>query len=209
VAEPTIPARSPIEPVLPAGVVAGWAVSVRRAGAPLTLTDWTPVAKVVVRAAAGGPVAQALGVPFGRAGRDPEGTLVVGCGPGEWLLLAPPGRAPALVERWQDAGGGGDGLVSVIDATSGRALVRLAGAGGAVVLAKVCALDLAGASDGAAFRTSVAGVVTEVIGDGDAFLLACDRSFGRYLWEALLDAGREFAIAVDGFSPEDHEAKGR
>jgi len=44
-------------------------------------------------------MAKALGVPFGRAGRDgagPDGLdgawLVVGSGPGEWFVLAPARR---------------------------------------------------------------------------------------------------------------------
>ena len=200
-AERTVLARGPVAPGTPAAVVAGWVVSVRRGDGPLTLADWTPLAKVLIRAAPGGQVAQALGVPFGRAERDGDGTLVVGSGPGEWLLLAAPGGAPALVEHWQ--GVADDGLVSVVDVTSGRALVCLTGDRSPDLLAKVCALDLGRAPDGAAFRGSVAGVVTEIVRiDARFYLLACDRSFGRYFFDALLDAGREFSIAITGFTQE-------
>ena len=200
-AERTVLARGPIAPGTPAAVVAGWVVSVRRGDGPLTLADWTPLAKVLIRATPGGQVAQALGVPFGRAERDGDGTLVVGSGPGEWLLLAAPGGAPALVEHWQ--GVADDGLVSVVDVTSGRALVYLTGDRSPDLLAKVCALDLGRAPDGAAFRGSVAGVVTEIVRiDARSYLLACDRSFGRYFFDALLDAGREFSIAITGFTQE-------
>jgi sarcosine oxidase subunit alpha len=173
-------------------------VSTRDADAPLTLADWTPLAKVLIRAAPGGQVARALGVPFGRAGRDGDGTLVVGSGPGEWLLLAAPGGARTLVEHWR--GVADDGLVSVVDITSGRALMCLVGTRSPELLAKVCALDLGVAPDGTAFRTSVAGVVAEVVrNDACSYLLACDRSFGQYLFDALLDAGREFSIAITGY----------
>src|SRR5206468_9647535 len=42
-----------------------------------------------------GAMAKALGVPFGRADRE-QSWLVVGSGPGEWLVLAPPGAAAAV-----------------------------------------------------------------------------------------------------------------
>jgi sarcosine oxidase gamma subunit len=77
------------------------------------------------------------------------------------------------------------------------------------VLAKVCAIDLADpvTPDGAAFRSSVARVVTDVTRDDQArpsgtvpsYLLGCERSYGQYLFDALLDAGTEFGIDTDGF----------
>src|SRR5262249_16193272 len=85
----------------PAGPGAGGGVGGGRGGAGggRTVTDCTPLTKVQLRAPVDGEVAAWLGVPFGRAARDPDGTLVVGSGPGEWLLLAPPGEAGALEPR--------------------------------------------------------------------------------------------------------------
>jgi heterotetrameric sarcosine oxidase gamma subunit len=159
---------------------------------------------VLVRAAAAGGVGAALGVGFGRAARDRHGSLVVGSGPDEWLLLAPPGTAAAVAARVRAAPD--DGLVSVLDATHDRALVRLSGAASAALLARVCAIDLAEevTPDGAAFRSDVAGVVTDVVRDdrgGErSYLLHCERSFGQYLFDALLDAGADLGIEVDGFA---------
>ena len=96
-------ARSPIAPAPPVTVTDGWEVSARRSTAALTITDCTPLTKVQLRAPVDGEVAAWLGVPFGRAARDPDGTLVVGSGPGEWLLLAPPGEAGALEPRLEKA----------------------------------------------------------------------------------------------------------
>lgn len=198
-------ARSPIPPAGPVGFSVGWEISLARVEAPVTLGDWTPLAKVLVRAAPGGAVAAALGAPFGAARRDDTGTLIVGSGPGEWLLLGPPGGAAHLVERWANVAD--DDLVTVIDVTSGRAILRLTGAPAGPLLAKVCALDLAAAADGSAVRSSVAKVVTEIVRDDVAgwpsYLLLCDRSFGSYLADALLDAGQEFGIAVTGLDVED------
>src|SRR5215831_14211915 len=128
----TAVARSPIAPAPPVVVTAGWEVSGRRAGAAgtgaLTLTDCTPLTKVQLRAPVDGGVAASLGVPFGRAARDPDGTLVVGSGPGEWLLLAAPGQASSLEPMLEKAAAQAPGeSVTWVDLTHGRALIRLHG----------------------------------------------------------------------------------
>jgi heterotetrameric sarcosine oxidase gamma subunit len=202
-------ARSPIAPAPPVAVVAGWEVSARRSSAPLRLVDCTPLAKVLVRADPGGPVARHLGVGHGRATRDPHGTLVVGSGPDEWLLLAPPGSEARVAERVRAVED--PGLVSVVELfTHGRALMRLSGADAPRLLVKVCAVDLADevTPDGAAFRSSVAKVATDVVRDDRpvgtrSYLLHCERSSGQYLFDAILDAGREFGIEPDGFTGPD------
>jgi len=208
VSEPV--ARSPIAPAPPVVVKAGWEVSGRRASAAgagaLTLTDCTPLAKVQLRAPVDGEVATSLGVPFGRAARDPDGTLVVGSGPGEWLLLAAPGRAGSLEPMLEKAAAQAPSeSVTWVDLTHGRALIRLCGSSAASVLAKLCGIDLSDGitPDGAAFRTSVAALATDVIRDDAggtrSYLLHCERSSGQYLFDALLTAGAEFAIEIDGF----------
>ena len=202
-------ARSPIEPLPPVLVVDGWEVSGRRVQAALTLTDCTPLTKVQVRAPIGGRAAAELAVPFGRAVRDPGGTLTVGSGPGEWLLLAAPGQGPALAARMGDLAARCPGeLVTATDLTHGRALIRLTGQRAAGVLAKVCGIDTSEpmAPDGAAFRTAVAAVATDVIRDDTggvpSYLLHCERSSGAYLFGELLAAGGEFGIEIDGFTTD-------
>jgi sarcosine oxidase, subunit gamma len=210
VSEPV--ARSPIEPAPPVLVADGWEVSGRRAQAGLTLTDCTPLAKLQVRAPIGGRAAAELAVPFGRAVRDPGGTLTAGSGPGEWLLLAAPGRGPVLAARMGDLAARCPGeLVTATDVTHGRALVRLTGPRAAGVLAKVCGIDTTEpvTPDGAAFRTAVAAVATDVIRDDTggvpSYLLHCERSSGAYLFGELLAAGGEFGIEIDGFTTEGTE----
>jgi heterotetrameric sarcosine oxidase gamma subunit len=201
-------ARSPIAPAPPVRVEAGWEVSGCRSDAPLTIADHTPLAKVHLRAPWNGAMAKALGVPFGRAGRDPdEGWLVVGSGPGEWFVLAPPGAA-AQVAGWlgtMAADSAGEEFVSVVDLTHGRALVRITGRDAAELLARLCGVDLHDdmAPDGAALRSAVAGVATDIIRDDRAgvpsYLLHCERSSGQYLYGALASAGESLGIGVDGF----------
>ena len=174
-------ARSPIPQRAPVVVRDGWEISDHRSSAALTIADCTPLPKWLVRGEG------ALAVPFGRAERV-AGTLVVGSGPTEWTALGGDGPTPA------------GGFVSVVDVTHGRALMRVTGAAAAKMLAKLCAVDLAEnvTPDGAAFRSSVAKLVTDVVRDDRAgtpsYLLHCERSSGQYLFGALLDAGREFGI---------------
>jgi heterotetrameric sarcosine oxidase gamma subunit len=187
----------------------GWEVSGRRAEAELTLTDCSPLTKLQIRAPIGGQAAAALGVRFGRAARDAAGTLVAGSGPGEWLLLTAPGRARELEPQAIAAQAPGES-VTWVDQTHGRALVRLSGKHGPSLLAKLCGIDLSDdvTPDGAAFRTSVAALATDVIRDDlpgsiRSYLLHCERSSGQYLFDAMLRAGAEFGIEIDGFRMPD------
>ena len=196
-------ARSPVSPAPPLTVEHGWEISARRASADLLITDCTPLAKVLVYAAENSAVASTLGVGFGRATRDESGVLVVGSGPGEWMLIAAPGTAREVAGRIEPSPD--DELVSVVDVTHGRAMMRIRGARSADLLAKVCGIDLSEdvTPNGAAFRSSVAKVVADVVrADEDgvrSYLLHCPRSYGQYLFDALLDAGDEFGIDIDGF----------
>jgi len=215
VSEPV--SRSPIAPAPPVRVEAGWEVSGGRSDAALTITDCTPLAKVHLRAPWNGAMAKALGVPFGRCGREdagPDGSwLVVGSGPGEWLVLAPPGAAAAAaVAGWLDtvaADSAAEEFVSVVDLTHGRALMRITGPDAAELMARLCGADLHDdmAPDGAALRAPVAGVATDIIRDDirvdgagvPSYLLHCERSSGQYLFGALVSAGESLGIGVDGF----------
>ena len=193
-------ARSPIAAATPVEVIGGWEVSVRRSSASLRLTDCTPMAKVLLRAPSESSTAQLLDVPFGQARRLGD-VLVVGSGPTEWLFLGPVGSSPAADLPTAST----DDHVTTIDLTHGRALVRLTGDDAPRLLAKVCAINLSDdvTPDRTAFRSSVAKVATDVIRDdvaGDrSYLLHCERSSGQYFFDALLDAGYEFGIQVEGF----------
>ncbi len=163
----------------------------------MTLTDCSSMAKVLIHADPSGALADRLAVPFGQSRRDDDGTLILRVRPTQWLLFADSDRAGELVEHWEAAASETDEFVSVIDVTPGRTVLRLTGEASPALLAKICALDLATASDGAALRSSVAKVNAEIVRqdtDGrPSYLLACERSYGRYLTEAINDAGGEFS----------------
>ncbi len=194
--------------------MAGWVVSGRRSDAALVLTDCTPLVKVAIKATDGGPMAELFGVPFGHSARRSADlrtpgseVLVVGSGPAEWLVLAAPGTQDRVMNQVNGAAAECAGLVTYVDLTHGRALVRLTGARAADLLAKECGLDLATdvRPDGSAARTAVAKLATDIVRDDreevPSFLLHCERSSGQYLFDSLLDAGRELGVEVTGFQP--------
>jgi len=135
--------------------------------------------------------------------RNSSGNLVVGTGPDEWLVLGPAGSVEAVLAGLE--GTGQSELATVLDVTHGGVLFRLTGADAHRLLEKVCAIDFSEdvTPDGAVFRSSVARITTEVIRDDVAgvrsYLLHSDRSSGQYQLDALLDAGGEFNIGVDGY----------
>ncbi|GAA4917530.1 N-methylglutamate dehydrogenase subunit D [Actinomycetospora succinea] len=200
-------ARGPVAVATPV-VRDGWELDARVATGPLTLSDESPLAKVHVRAPFDGASRAALGVGLGRTARGDLGTgdvLVVGSGPGEWLVLGAPGTASALRASIEQRLARTGEFTTVLDLTHGRALLRLTGPTAARVLAGVCAIDFSDAvtPDGAALRTSLAAVVTDVVRDDrsgvPSYLLHVERSSGQYLADALLDAGRGSGLEMTGF----------
>lgn len=163
---------------------------------PLTLADESSTAKTLVRAAADTPAAAQLGVRFGASRRDGD-VLVCGQRPGEWMLLGTAEGNEAFLGALDRSG-----HVSVIDHTHSRALFGLTGSQAPAVLEKVCSLDWSEAMtpDGAVVSASVAKVTCDLVRDdrdGEAsYRIACDRSYGQYLFDALLDAGNEYGILV-------------
>jgi heterotetrameric sarcosine oxidase gamma subunit len=200
--------RGPIAPAPPVVVWHGWEVSGRQAAGEFTLTDCAPLAKVQAKAPPGGRLAATLGVPFGRVARDDHGVLVVGSGPGEWMLIGPAGEEKAIAARLEGiAGRSPDESATVVDITHGRALMRLNGSRAVAVLAKLCGIDLSDdmTPDGAALRSSVAAVATDIIRDDQdglrSYLMHCERSSGQYLFEILLESSAEYGIEIAGFAP--------
>lgn len=210
----TVPiARSPITPALPVTLVAGWEMSAKRSAATLRLTDCTPCGKVLVRAGLGSAIARVLGVSRGRVSRDTSGRLVAGIGHEEWLIIGSPDLP--LPSRVTERSDGGPEPVTIVDVTHARALMRIVGADSAKVMSKLCGIDFGDKAtpDNTALRTSMAGLVVEVIrsdlanrpgraGSDTAYccyLVLCERSAGQYLFNTLLDAGEEFGVDIEGF----------
>lgn len=160
------------------------------AEAALALTDESPATKTLVRS----DQAQ-FGIQFGASTAVGE-ALVCATRPDEWLILGA-AEAVAAATDLVDTGG----FTSVIAFTHGRSLFRLTGAPATSLLEKVCGIDWSEpmTPDGAVVSASIALVTCDIIRNDTgtpSYLLMCDRSFGQYLFDALLDAGDEFTITV-------------
>jgi heterotetrameric sarcosine oxidase gamma subunit len=171
------------------------------ASAGAVVEDLCHLAKVLVRCDDPSTAHAVLGAGFGRA-RWRDGVLTCGSGVGEWLVVGPPGQAAGLVGRLRDELASAQALTTVLDLTHGRALVRLRGPGVRTLLSRVTAFDLDDrlVPDGAAWRTWVAAVVTDVVRDDrdgrPSYLLHCERSSGRYLVDTLLAAGADHGAVL-------------
>jgi heterotetrameric sarcosine oxidase gamma subunit len=196
-----------LEPAGRTTVIDGWEYSAGAESGPVVVSDRSPMAKVLVRAAAVEPVGSSLGTRFGRAAWV-GGRLVVGSGPDEWLVVGPPGRAAEIVEEVHgDVRAVASGPSVVVDVTHGRALLRLSGPETMTLLRRVTAVDLDDrlVPNGSALRTSVARVVTDLVRDDydglPSYLLHCERSSGRYLQQSLLAAGSTLGAVAGASRP--------
>lgn len=110
--------------------------------------------------------------------------LVWSVGPGEWTVLG------AKPER------------ETVDLTHVRAMFRLTGEDAAVLLNRVCGLDLSDGMfpSGAAARTLFAGVATELVRDDaegvPSYLIVPSSSFKAYIRGVLEDSGAEFGLVT-------------
>ncbi len=169
-----------------------------------TLRDESTTTKMLVRADNDSAVAASLGVSFGSAILKGGNVLVAATRPTEWLALGDPASVAAVIDQLVAVAeeSGNPNHMSTVDLTHGRALFRISGAAAAKTLEKVCSLDWADnmMPDGAVASASVAKVTCDIIRNNQyeqtSYLIASDRSSAQYLFDAIIDAGAEFDIAV-------------
>ena len=165
----------------------------------LVLSDASATTKWMVRASATGAVAERLGASFGSSSTA-GGALVLGSRPGEWIVLGAADAVAGAVEGLE--GLDSSDFASSMDWTHGRALFRVTGHAASRMLEKVCSLDWSDpmTPDGAVASASVAKVTCDIarndVDGTPSYLVFCDRSFGQYLFDALIDAGDEFGLVV-------------
>jgi sarcosine oxidase subunit alpha len=124
------------------------------------------------------------------------------------LLLTEPGILATVEQRFTQQMNATDGCVHLTNLTSALAAVQLVGPYSYELLRKLMALDLSPHrfADLACAQGSVAKVhalvVRADIGSELAYEVYCGREFGEYLWDALRDAGQEFAAAPFGLAAQ-------
>ena len=121
-----------------------------------------------------------------------------------FIGTAPEEAAAALDRLRREPGASENAETAVADLTHGRSELRLVGPAAPELLSKVCGLDFDPRRflDGDARQSSVA-KTRQLIVRGDAgglpsYSLIGGRSLGAYLWDTLMQAGAEFAIAPLG-----------
>jgi len=161
----------------------------------LTVQDVSSTTKIIVRAGPETDACHQLSTRF-TTSRAADGLLIVGQRPDEWTLLGQEAAVEGLIDKLDRSG-----HISVIDGTHSRALFRLTGEAAASALEKLCSLDWSDhmTPDGAAVSASVARVTCDIVRNdlegAPSYLISCDRSYGQYLFEVILDAGQEFGVA--------------
>lgn len=174
------------------------------------LAERLDVGKIVLR---GDPSDRAFLAATGRAldivlpteagtSAQKETTGALWIGPDEWLITCPKAHLASLVGTLREALARVHAAVT--DVSDGRAVLRVAGPSARALLAKGTPLDLhprafkvgSCAGTGLAKASVLLHLVAEEPQDGPAFDVYVGRSFGRYLFAWLEDAGLEFGVQV-------------
>jgi sarcosine oxidase subunit gamma len=124
-------------------------------------------------------------------------------GPDQWLLTCPADDVAFFMASLREALAGSH--CALTDLTDGRIALTLAGPSARDVLAKGCPLDLHARifkpGQCAQSLLAKASILLHLRADdpqtGPIFDLYVARSFSRYLWSWLLDAGREYGVQVE------------
>ncbi len=206
--------RSPLHEVMQAAGVSfearsGWLVPTSIVSAAddavpvLTIADESAHGKLLLEGkGAADVIPAALRVPAPLLGLSApcEDGRVYSLRPDLFFVATLPGTEPELVERLRTTAAGEGGLVTVTDVTAGRAQIRVTGSVCRQLLPKLCALDFGEAAfpDGCA-KTSSLARTTQLILRSDrggilSFLILGGRSVAAYVWDTMVQAGREWGI---------------
>ena len=121
-----------------------------------------------------------------------------------FFLSVGPGAVEETITTVNDTLLQGEPLVTVTDVTHGRAELWLLGPAAAELLSRLCGLDFhpAAFGSGEARESSVARtkqlLLRSDVGQVPAFALIGARSLAAYLWETILDAGRDLQLVPAG-----------
>jgi heterotetrameric sarcosine oxidase gamma subunit len=149
-------------------------------------------------------LAAAIKAPFGldlplprRWAAGPEADAIW-IQPGGWLLESEPAAPGALRARVAAAT---EGLGAAVDQSSGRTVIRFAGAPARSVLATCCRLDLhpCAFGEGSAAMTRVAHVACGIrlIDATPTFDLIIGSTYARWLIEELLEASARYGVRLE------------
>lgn len=175
-----------------------------KAIAPVTLSERRPLSILQVSAfsrtvdEAGVRLSAALGLVLPVPNRSNGDALkcIRSTGPGIWQIVGNDGALPqAGALRAALAG-----VATVVDLSQARTALQVRGAGAARTITKHCSLDL----DAAQFPTGCAtntrfghiGITLARTDDAPSFELLVFRGYAEFVFESLVEAGREFGLLI-------------
>ena len=115
-----------------------------------------------------------------------------------------PGREVSAQKKLTIASATSEQFVTVTDITHGRAEIRVVGPDSQALLSKVCGLDFHPSAfpNEAAKQSSLAKttqlIIRRDIGELPAFSIIGTQSLGPYVWDTIMEAGKEFGIVPIG-----------
>jgi len=204
------------------GEQAGWRVARSFAPGPgdwtaaVGLADESHFGKIMIHGQDGGEQLAAIGLiaPGGVGEGVVSGaTAVYRLRPDQLFISVAPGEEAGLVTSLSAAMSDGAD-VTLSDITHGRARLRLVGPAAAELLGRACPLDLRATAfpDGAARQSSVARTAQLILrhdldgGRLPSYVIIGARSLGAYLWDTLIDLGRDLGVRPLG--ADDYPAGG-
>lgn len=121
-----------------------------------------------------------------------------------FFISTPPGKEVRTQKKFTTVSATAEQFVTVTDITHGRAEIRVIGPNSQELLSKVCGLDfhLSAFPNETAKQTSLVKttqlIIRRDIGELPAFSIIGAQSLGPYVWDTLMEAGREFGLAPIG-----------
>ncbi len=121
-----------------------------------------------------------------------------------FFISTPPGRETNVQKKLTTTSAASEQFITVTEVTHGRAEIRVIGPDSQELLSKVCGLDFHPSvfPNETAKQSSLAKTTQLIIrcdiGKLSAFSIIGTQSLGPYVWDILMEAGREFGVVPIG-----------
>ena len=121
-----------------------------------------------------------------------------------FFISTPPGREVSAQKKLTAASAASEQFVTVTEVTHGRSEIRVIGPDSQQLLSKVCGLDFHPTAfpNETAKQSSLAKtaqlIIRRDIGELPAFSIIGAQSLGPYVWDTMMEAGKEFGLVPIG-----------
>lgn len=123
---------------------------------------------------------------------------------GLFFVSTPPGKEGGTEKKLTTASAASEQFVTVTDITHGRAEIRVIGPASQELLSKICGLDFHPSAfpnetaKQSSFAKAAQLIIRRDIGELPAFSIIGAQSLGAYVWDTVMEAGREFGLVPIG-----------